>query len=501
MKVPRPGHSAGAGEASGKNTKGYSAGAAAQNGYGTKGYGAAAGEHSNGGGAKTNKPAHGAGSYTFPGQNNGFGAGFGSPYAGKPQQPGYGQGAYPAAGYGNGHAGVGEAGKSTSGYGNSYSAGVQPDYANLGQGLPTANGKSGMSQFHPQSAGLGPNKKLGGMYGGMGGSPYGSPAMGMGAERGSPKYGIGGLQFGVQPHTAGMNGAANYGYGGSPYGSAGNGKSSGKYGAYGAGMGGNPAAAKYAQGYGGLGTNGNAAGRYGYGRMPYEPQTAGLSPEAKSAGQYGVAGSQYQQSGKSSGKYGGAGEASYAPQQLGFGSETKSSYGHQGPYQPQPIDSAPKETAGLSFEPAPADLLYSSESPYVNGELPTPVAAATVEENVGYINGQVQPEVVAFPAAPSDGPTLAYPSDPAYLPVESSYAPDAAPAAGAEDAAGAAPDAESAAEMHDVAQQPEQPEDEEQLPRQIHIQQHLKLHFHNQGTKSNGNYDLNGFFGNGGYQG
>lgn len=209
-----------------------------------------------------------------------------------------------------------------------------------------------------------------------------------------------------------------------------------------------------------------------------------------------MAGSQYQQSGKSSGKYGeirqtqqlsdcffllssdtscplafrlqgGAGEASYAPQQLGFGSETKSSYGkvhhpassllplqllcvsmsmtislyagHQGPYQPQPIDSTPKgrlvvllcelsskctnilyvyihifvllllttETAGLSFEPAPADLLYSSESPYgtsillrknkitdglepgfvislplstsVNGELPTPVAAATVE--------------------------------------------------------------------------------------------------------------------------
>lgn len=91
------------------------------------------------------------------------------------------------------------------------------------------------------------------------------------------------------------------------------------------------------------------------------------------------------------------------------------------------------------------------------------------------------PAVIAFPAAPSDGPTLAYPSDPAYLPVESSYAPDAAPAAGAEDAGGAAPDAESAAETHDVAQQPEQPEDEQQLPRQIHIQQHLKLHFHNQG--------------------
>lgn len=78
-----------------------------------------------------------------------------------------------------------------------------------------------MSQFHPQSAGLSPNKKLGGMYGGMwnfipsvcstnptaptekktncvdslsdatgmGGSPYDGPAVGMGTERASPKYG------------------------------------------------------------------------------------------------------------------------------------------------------------------------------------------------------------------------------------------------------------------------------------------------------------------------
>lgn len=95
------------------------------------------------------------------------------------------------------------------------------------------------------------------------------------------------------------------------------------------------------------------------------------------------------------------------------------------------------------------------------------------------------PAVVAFPAAPSDGPTLAYPSDPAYLPAESSYAPDAAPAPGAEDAPDAALDSDSdaAEETHDVAQQPEQPEDEQQLPRQIHIQQHLKLHFHNQGKR------------------
>lgn len=89
-----------------------------------------------------------------------------------------------------------------------------------------------MNQFHPQSAGLGPHQKLGGMYGGMwnfipptcstnptapcperrltvkklgkkqpervaslsdatgvGGSPYGGPAVGTGGERASPKYG------------------------------------------------------------------------------------------------------------------------------------------------------------------------------------------------------------------------------------------------------------------------------------------------------------------------
>lgn len=78
-----------------------------------------------------------------------------------------------------------------------------------------------MSQFQIQSTGLGPNKKLGSMYGGkwnfaelfrkfinsktnnncdirtdtfsnatgMGSSPFGGPALGMGAERLSTKYG------------------------------------------------------------------------------------------------------------------------------------------------------------------------------------------------------------------------------------------------------------------------------------------------------------------------
>lgn len=100
------------------------------------------------------------------------------------------------------------------------------------------------------------------------------------------------------------------------------------------------------------------------------------------------------------------------------------------------------------------------------------------------------PIVVAFPAAPTPSPTLPYPSDSPYLPVESSFAPHTVPAAGVEDlpnAAGTAglnPDFEAATETHNGAQLPEQSEDglqQEQLPRQIHIQQHLKLHFHNQG--------------------
>lgn len=95
------------------------------------------------------------------------------------------------------------------------------------------------------------------------------------------------------------------------------------------------------------------------------------------------------------------------------------------------------------------------------------------------------PAVVAFPAAPTPSPTLPYPSDSPYLPVESSFAPHTVPGAGVEDlpnAAGTAGlnlDSEAATETHDG--QPEDELQQEQLPRQIHIQQHLKLHFHNQG--------------------
>ncbi|XP_056286546.1 calymmin [Pseudoliparis swirei] len=522
MKIPRSGHNAGAG-ATGTNTKGYGAGAGVPNGYGAQPNRHAAGEggYSNGGGAKANKPGHGAGGYPLPGRGDGN-AGLGYPYAGKPKQPSFGQGAYLGAGYRN----------SYGGNGNGYGAGVQPDYASLGHGANKNSGGArrmpyngapldGMSPFEPQSAGLGPHGKLGSMFG-------------MGAEKSNNKYGIGGLQFGGQP----PNTEGKYGYGGSPYGPAGDGKSPRKYGGVDVGMGGDPAPAQY--GYGGfpnagqllrLASNGNAAGKYGYGRMPYETQQ-GLRPEAISTGSYGMAGSPYQHEplgrhGKLTGKYGG-GEVPYAPQAFGFRTEANpfEQYANQGPYPSQPLGSAPEsrsggqyDAAGSPYDPLPVEP-DSAVISYMNGDAQTPAAAVEGDGtsidaygNVGYINGQVQPEVVAFPAAPTASPTLAYPSVAEALPVEA-ITPDAVPEAGVEDRpeAGVEDRSEPAldfgppAESQGVAQAPEQPDEplhqqqQQQPPRQIHIQQHLKLHFQPQGEKKNGKYDLNGFFGNSGYQ-
>ncbi|XP_031698805.1 calymmin [Anarrhichthys ocellatus] len=501
MKIPRSGYNAGAGASAGTNTKGYGAGAGVPNRYGAKPnrHAARTGGYPNGGGAKANKPGYGVGGDTVPGRSNGY-ADLGYPNAGQPKQPRYGQGAYLGAGYGNTY--------------------------------------GGMSQFEPQSAGLGPNGKLGSMYGGMGGWPFGGQNLGMAAEKSNGKYGIGGLQFGGQPLSTETNGAGKYGYGGSPYGPAGDGKSSTKYGGVGAGMGGDPAPAQY--GYGGfpnggqllgLGSNGNTAGKYGYGRMPFEAQPAGLSPEAISTGEYGLPGSPYQpeplgqyqteplgqyqteplgqyqteplglgQLGKLTGKYRG-GEVPYAPQTLGFRSEAKpfGKYDNQGPYQSQPLESGGQyDAAGLPYDPLPLEP-HSAGKSYVNEDVQTPAFAA---EGDGM---SIDRYNVAFPAAPSPSPTLVYPSDPSYLPVEF-FKPDVVPGAGVEDLrepVGTAGLAHGSAETQGVAQVPEQPDDllhQQQLPRRIHIQQHLKLHFHPQEEKS-GKYDLNGFFGNSGYQG
>lgn len=131
----------------------------------------------------------------------------------------------------------------------------------------------------------------------------------------------------------------------------------------------------------------------------------------------------------------------------------------------------------------------------------------SLPENMGYINGQVQPEgkclhtqkitwlwacssplAVAFAEAPTPIPSLAYPAVAAHLPAASSLTPDVGLPAEVEDLpdpAGTASiplDSEPATETPGLPQSHEQPDDDpQQLPRQIHIQQHLKLHFHNQG--------------------
>ncbi|XP_026018761.1 calymmin isoform X6 [Astatotilapia calliptera] len=361
------------------------------------------------------------------------------PGLGKGYGAGFGRGGYLGGEYRNGH--------TFGGYANGYGAGLQPDYASTGQVVPVPDGKSGI--------------------------------------------GIGGLQFSGQPVGTGINRAGKYGYGFSPYGAAGDGKPFGKY-----GYGGFPNGGQLL----GLGNAGNTAG---YGRLPYEAQPAGLGLETKSTG---LAVSQYQPDPLGlghnvKGKYGGA-EGPYLPQAVGFDGEAKSSgkYDNQGAYQSQPLETAAEGAAGLTYEPQPLES-NSARKSYVKGELPTPGPAAEGVgrfidgyENLGYINGRVQPQ------APTPSP--AYSSVHSRLPAESSFTADAMPGdvrhfPDLEGTAGLTLDSAPAAESEGTTQVSEQPDD---LPRQIHIQQHLKLHFQPQGAKDN-KYELNGFFGDTGHQG
>nr|XP_054605682.1 calymmin isoform X3 [Nothobranchius furzeri] len=463
------------------------------------GNGGHAGAHLNGGGAKANKPGY----QTFPGLFNGFGAGLGYPYGGKFMQPGFG--AYLGAGNGYLNGNMGKGAKSKSGSVNGFNRGGQPDYAALGQSLPLADGQSegtkqfpyngapvvpagldGTSPFEPHPAGLYPNGKSGSPHGVMGGLPFG----GMSAE--NIKYGVGGLQYAGQPISVGMNGGGQYGYGVHPYVPA--------AGGLGASMGGDALNEKNGGfSYGGqllgLGSNGNIPGKYGYGAYPYEAQPAGMTPETKPAGQYELPGSK--------GCFGAA-QVPYGTQIFGFGGKTQSGkYDKQGAYQSQPLESATEGTAAVIYEPR----LPGSDSAakaYVKGEAPISVLAAEGErtagnkyENMGYINGQVQPNVVAFRSAPTPSSTAVYSSvrGDSFTPAE--LIDDGVQDLTDPEDTGSLLESAATSETQDEIQVSEHPDDSE-MPRQVHIQQHLKLHFHPQGGKK---YDLNGFFGNSDHQG
>ncbi|XP_023196960.1 fibroin heavy chain-like [Xiphophorus maculatus] len=325
------------------------------------------------------------------------------------------------------------------GYGNQYGA--------LGQILPAAEQSGGTTQvsFGEAPAGFDGISQLEAQPAGLlpNGAPPGGQTLGLTAEKSNSKYGVGGLQFGEPVHL-GTNGAGNYGYGVNLHLPAGNGKATGKYG-YGGVLNGGQLL--------GLGNHGNIPG---YGTLPYEAQPAGFTPEAISASQYGLIGSPYHPApsgsgynGKSAAKYGG-GETPYAPQILGLGEAKSGKYGKQEAHQSQPLESA----AG---------------------------------ENVGYLKGQVKPEAVAFPtSSPSleDSPVLV-----------GSFTLDEGVQDLSDGTAGlldSSPATETQGESH-LSENP----DDLQLPRQIQIQQQLKLHFHPQGGKK---YDLNGFFGNSDHQ-
>ncbi|XP_028975521.2 calymmin isoform X3 [Esox lucius] len=546
----------------GGNPNGYGAGATAQNRHGAKpnGYGAGAGVSkgsgvpngfsakpngygagANGGGAKAPKPGYGAGAGVYNPVAVGYGNGYG---AGKSKQHegygnGNGQGVYPGAAYGNGYGtptngngygtpangnGYGTPangnGYGTPANGNGYGTpangnGYGTPANGNGYGTPVngngygtpANGGSGpyngapiipagldgTIQFQPQPAGLG----LSGSYGGQ--------PLSTGQEAKSyTKYGIGGLHFGGQPLGLETDVASKYGKSGSPYGSD-NSKSAGQYG-YGAPYAGQP--------LGQMEDPGKSAGKYGYGEMPTNPQPIGLGPHAgKSTAKYGLS----PDAGKSLGKYGGG-----APEPFGLGGEKQKSadkYSNLGQYEPHLLEPGmvgrstgqyenvlPYEP--LSLNPVTAGKPYGSE----NGQLPPAQTVGREGEGKssgkygrGYLNGQVQAEVVSFPTATTSLPSISHAPVPLFVPVVSSFPSEAPSAADSEVPAEPA----GTAALSVVQTQAPPLGSDATLPQtshQIHIQQHLKLHIHPQGKSWRGGdkekkYELTGFLGNGRHQG
>ncbi|KAM4715229.1 calymmin [Anableps anableps] len=210
----------------------------------------------------------------------------------------------------------------------------------------------------------------------------------------------------------------------------------------------------------------NGAGNYGYGVNPYVP-----AGDAKATGKYGYGGI------LNGGQLLGLGNNGNIPGRHGYGTL---------PYEAQPAGFTPEAKSagqygltGSPYHPAPSGLGYDGKS-------------VANYENVGYTKGQVNPDAVAFPVAPTPSPSLEDSPDLAgsFTPDEDVQdLPDADGTAGFLESA---PAAATRAKAH-LSEHP----DDLQLPRQIQIQQHLKLHFHPQEGRK---YNLNGFFGNSDHQ-
>ncbi|XP_016378385.1 calymmin [Sinocyclocheilus rhinocerous] len=330
--------------------------------------------------------------------------------------------------------------------------------------------------------------------------PQGGQPMGFGSKgKAQAKYGIGGLPFGshrgYQTNPSGQYDNEGQRYGAKPY----NPQALGKH------------------GYGSLPYNSqpllpeSVAKSSDFGGLPYNGQPLGYGGD-KSSGKYGQKGLHYGgqpfdlRPDAISRKYGSP-ESLYNPESLS-GDAKSAKYGNPA----VSYELLGPVTDGQSVEENRSlDVLHQgpeidgqkSIDQFGDGEVPphpdTPGAGEANAQSINkygmgdYTDGRVQPEVVSFPGVPTVGPA---PHIPAVTSFDttldgSSLAPVSVPDVSAVSEVPFSPTF-SQPELPTLKQQPAP-------PQQIHIQQHLKFHFHPQGnsqTGKEGKYKLNGFFGN-----
>ncbi|XP_073683956.1 calymmin [Garra rufa] len=383
-----------------------------------------------------------------------------------------------------------------------------PSTTNPGSGYP--NGKGEVSSQPGFGAGIGGypaqgmNNGYKAGYGGYGNKlknpagPQGGQPLGFGSKgKSQAKYGIGGLSFGGSPSGYRTNPSEQYGngqrYGAKPY--------------------------SPEHGYGNLPYNSqpllpeSVAKSPDFRGLPYNSQPLGYGGD-KSSGKYEQKGPNYGgqpfdlRPDAMTGKYGSP-ESLYNPESVSLSGDAKSAkYGNPAvSYEllgPVTDGQSVEENRSLeALHQGPEIDGQKSIDQFGDGEIPphpdTPGAGEANAQSIDkygtseYTDGRVQPEVVSFPGVPTVGPA---PHVPAVTSFDttldgSSLAPVSMPDASTVSEVSASP-VFPQSEVPTLKQQPVS-------PRQIHIQQHLKFHFHpqdNSQTGKEGKYNLNGFFGN-----
>ncbi|XP_065098873.2 calymmin [Paramisgurnus dabryanus] len=280
--------------------------------------------------------------------------------------------------------------------------------------------------------------------------PQGMLPKGLGSKgKSQTKYGIGGRAFGGSPNGYQKNPFGKYGndglqYGNKPY---------------------------------------NAGGTYGFGSLPYNNQHFGHGGD-KFSGKHGNPAVPYE---------------FFGPVTDGQSVDESRNLEalHQGPQ----IDGQ-KSIDHFGEEEVPPQ----PNQPAILAAVDQPVKSTDKYETGHYANEKIQPEVVSFPAAPTEGPVPDVPAitsfDSAHLSTGSSLSPEGSPLAlFPVPVESAVSDVVSEVSTSPLPPQPELPTFMLQPapPQQIHIQQHMKFHFHPQGKSQTGGkegkYHLNGFFG------